>query len=156
MHQSFFVPAVVCFFCQFIINHCVCRNQQLCRSATRTNTPCGVRHVASHVQVALLLSFLCSPWCQWCSDWCALGCSAAVAAGCFCLSHVSGWLNWLRCSLEFHLECLAFSRVGSGDTLWPVRTLERRQVVSSRHSATSGRHVMRARLVFWRSGCKCS
>ena len=55
-----------------------------------------------------------------------------------------------RCS--FHLECLAFSRVGLGDTLWPVRTFGRKQVVSSRHSVTGGRCVMRARLVLWRSG----
>ena len=58
----------------------------------------------------------------------------------------------LRCSLQFNLGVLAFCRVGSGDTLWPVRTLACRQVVSSRHSATSGRRVIRARLVFWRSG----
>ena len=66
---------------------------QLCRSALRTNTPCGVRNVACHVQVALLSSFLGPPWCQWCSDWCALGCSATVAFGCVCSSHVSGWLT---------------------------------------------------------------
>ena len=52
--------------------------------------------------------------------------------------HVSGWLTLLRCSLWFHLECLAFCSVGSGDTLWPARTLERKQVVSTRHSAASG------------------
>ena len=80
---------VVC-FCQFTSNHCV---GQLCRSAISTNTPCGVRYVACHVQVALLLSFVGPPWCQWCSDWCALGCSATVAFGCVCSSHVSGWLT---------------------------------------------------------------
>ena len=69
---------------------------QLCRSATRTNTPCGVRYVACHVQVALLWSFLGPPWSQWCSDWCALGCSAAVAFGCVCFSHVSGWLTLIE------------------------------------------------------------
>ena len=57
---------------------------QLCRSPILTNTQCGVRYVACHVQVASL------PWSQWCSDWCALGCSAAVAFSCVCLSHVSG------------------------------------------------------------------
>ena len=67
--------------------------KQLCRSAIRTNTPCGVRQVACHVQVALFLSFLGPPWCQWCSDWCALGNSATMAIGCVCLSHVSGWLR---------------------------------------------------------------
>ena len=34
----------------------------------------------------------------------------------------------------------------------PVGTLGRKQVVSSRHSDTGGRRVMRARLVFWGSG----
>ena len=60
---------------------------KLCKSAIRTNTLCGVKYVACHVQVALL------PWSQWCSDWCALSCSAAVAFGCVCLSHVSGWVT---------------------------------------------------------------
>ena len=41
---------------------------------------------------------------------------------------------------------------GQGDTLWPIGTLGPRQVVSSRQSATGVRCVMRARLVFWRSG----
>ena len=63
---------------------------QLCRSAIRTNTPCGVRYVACHVQVPLLWSFLGPPGSRWRSDWCALGCSVGVACGCVCLSHVSG------------------------------------------------------------------
>ena len=67
--------------------------KQLCRSAIRTNTPCGVRYVACHVQVAPVLSFLGPPWSQRCSEWCAPGCSAAVAFGCVCLSHISGWLT---------------------------------------------------------------
>ena len=62
------------------------RRDDLCRSAIRTNTSCGVKYVACRVQVALLSSFLCPPRSQWCSDWCALGCSAAVAFGCICLS----------------------------------------------------------------------
>ena len=53
---------------------------------------CCVRRVACHVQVALLLSFLGPPWCQRCSDL-ALGCSATVAFGCVCSSHVSGLLT---------------------------------------------------------------
>ena len=36
--------------------------------------------------------------------------------------------------------------------MWPVKPLGRRQVVSSRHSDTGGRRVMRVRLVFWGSG----
>ena len=67
--------------------------QQLCRSAIRTNTQCGVRYVVCHVQVALLLSFLGPSWCPWCSDWCALGWSATAAFGCDYSSHVSGWLT---------------------------------------------------------------
>ena len=35
------------------------------------------------------------------------------------------------CSLEFHLECVAFCRVGSGDTLRPVRPSGRMQDVST-------------------------
>ena len=65
-------------------------------SATRTNAPCGVRYVACHVQVVLLLLFLGPPWCRWCSNWCALGCSATVANGCVCSSHVSGWLTSVK------------------------------------------------------------
>ena len=72
--------------------------KQFCRSAVRTRTPCGVRYVACHVQVALLFSFLGPPVCQWCSDWRALGCSAVVAFDCVCLSHVSGWLRMFEVS----------------------------------------------------------
>ena len=51
-YSVFFDQNVVCcVFCQFISNHSVSR-RQLCRSAIRTNTPCGVRYVACHVQVA--------------------------------------------------------------------------------------------------------
>ena len=60
----------------------------------------------------------------------ALGCSAAVAFGCVLLV-ARFWLpevgRGVRCS-------------GSGNTLWPVRTLGRKQVVSSRLSDTSGRN----------------
>ena len=44
------------------------------------------------------------------------------------LSHVSGWF-W--CPLWLHWEFLDFCRVGSGDTLTLVGTLQRRQVVRS-------------------------
>ena len=63
----------------------------------------------------------------------------------------------LRCSLQFRLECLAFCRVGSEDTLWLVRTLGRKQVVSSRHSAPP-RHARTSRVLDVGSewhGCKC-
>ena len=92
-------PKVVCFgfvdqtraCCQFIISHCFCRSD--------TTLQIGNTHeysVACPVQVALWLSFLGPPWCQWCSDWSALGRSAAVASGCDCVSHVSGWLPSVR------------------------------------------------------------
>ena len=119
---------------------------QLCSSAIRSNTPCGVRYV---VQVALLLSCLGPPWF---SERCALGCSAAVAFGCVCFSHVSGWLTSVEVLAVVPLGVSCFLWCLVGDTLWPVRTMGRRQVVSSRHSAASGSRVMRARLVFWRSG----
>ena len=54
--------------------------------------------------------------------------------------------------MQFHLECLAFCRVVWGDTLWPVGTLGRKQVASSRHSDAGGCRVMRARLVFLAAG----
>ena len=66
---------------------------QLCRSAPRTYTPCGVRYVACRARVALLWSFLGPLWSQWCYDWCALGFSATVAFGCVCSHHVSDWLT---------------------------------------------------------------
>ena len=84
---------VVFFFASSSVIVAFVATKQLCRSAIRTNTPCGVRYVACHVQVALLLSFLGPPWSQWCSDCCALGCSAAVAFGCVCSSYVCGWLT---------------------------------------------------------------
>ena len=81
---------------------------------TRTNTPCGVRYVACHVKVVLLLSFLGPPWCQWCSDWCALRSSAAVAFGCVCLSHVSGWLRLVEvvAVVPLGVSCFLSCRVG--------------------------------------------
>ena len=84
------------------------------RSAIRTKTPCGVRYAACHVQVALLLSFLGPPWSQWRSDWCALGCSAAVAFGCVCLSHVSGWLMLVEvfAVIPLGVSCFLSCRVG--------------------------------------------
>ena len=97
MFRSFLPKSgLLCFFMFFVGSSSIIAfvaTRQLCRSATRTNTPCGVIYVACHVGVALLLTFLGLPWSQWCSDWCALGCSPAVALGCVCLSHVSGWLT---------------------------------------------------------------
>ena len=60
-----------------------------------------------------------------------------------CLSHVSGWLRLVEVFAVAPLGVSCFL------SLWPVRTLGRRQVVASRHSATGARRVMRARLVFW-------
>ena len=94
--------------------------QQLCRSAIRTKTACGVRYVACHVEVSLLLSFLGPPWCRWEFQLvrCWLFCSN-VFLGCVCLSHVSGWLRLIEVFAAVPLGlCLAFSVVsGSGDTL---------------------------------------
>ena len=63
--------------------------KQLRKSAIRMNTPSGVRYVACHVQVALLLCF-----------WALLSVVPIGASfvlqqgfGCVCLSHVSGWLR---------------------------------------------------------------
>ena len=64
------------------------------------------------------------------------------------LSHVSGWLKLVEvfAAVPLGVSCSLSCRVilcgPSG----------RRQVVSSRHSETTGRRVMRARLVFWKSG----
>ena len=70
---------MVCFFANSSVIIAFVPTQQHCRSAIRTKTPCGVRYVFCHVQVAFLLSRLSPPWCQWCSDWSALGCSATMA-----------------------------------------------------------------------------
>ena len=85
-----------------------------CRSAIRTNTPCGVRYVACHVQVASLLSFLGPSRRQWCSDWCALSCSATVTFGCVCSSHVSGWLTSVEVFAAVPLGVSCFLSCGVG------------------------------------------
>ena len=138
---------------QFISNHCFVATPPLCRSTIRTK--------------ARAPSDMLPVTCKWCYCLSFLGPSMVSVVfrvvrswwfcnGGFwlrvCSSHISGWLHRLRCSLQFHLECLALCRVGSGETLWPVGTLGRRQVVSSRPSDTGGHRVTRARLVFWRSG----
>ena len=151
----FDASGMLCFFASSSVINAIVATRQLCRSAIRTNTRC-VRYVAW--RMAFLLSFLGPLWCQWCSDWCALGCSAAVAFDCV-WSLVSGWLT----SVEMTTWSVSLSDVlGSGNTLWSVRrTLGHRQVVSSRHSATSGppRHARTARALEvesqWR-GCTCS
>ena len=122
--------------------------RQLCRSAIRTNTPCGVRYVACHVQVALLLSFLGPPWCQWCSDWCALGCSATVAFGCVCSSHVSGWLTSVEvfAAVPLGVSCFLSCWVGGYFVArWNVGA----QAGCFIAAFGACRRVMRARLVFW-------
>ena len=108
--------------------------QHLCRSAVCTKTPCGVKYVACHVQVAFLLSCLSPPWCQWRPDWSALGGSATVAFG-LRLFVARFWLadvgSGVRCKSTWSV--LLSVVAGPGDTLWPVRTSGRKQVVSSRH-----------------------
>ena len=101
-------PEVVCFgllikkkmvccvlvFCQFIINHCVC-----CKHTTvqignaheytvRRRICCLSR--ASGVVVVVSWPSMVSMGFRLVR---ALGCSAAVAFGCVCLSHVAGWLT---------------------------------------------------------------
>ena len=146
-------------FSFFPVHHQSLRLSQTHNFADRQ---CARRHrVTSEMLLVACNWRFCYRFCQWCSDWCAPGCSATMAFGGVCLSHVSGSLRLVEVFTEVPLGMSCLSRVGSGDTLWPVKTLGRRQVVSSWHSATSGRRVMRARIVFWRSGAsgmgaKCS
>ena len=71
-----------------------------------------------------------------------------------CLSHVSGWLRSVEvfAVVPLGVSCCLSCRDVSEDTLWQVSTLERRQVAPPRHSTTSVRRVVHARLVLWRSG----
>ena len=91
---------------------------------------CGVRYSACHV-VLVETAFMVSMALRLLHSW--LSCSNGF------------WLRLFIARFWFDLKCLALRRVGSGDTLWPVGTLERRQVVSTQHSATGSRRVMRAR-----------
>ena len=134
---------------------------QFCRSAPRKNTPCGVRYVACHVLVALLLSFLGPPWSQWCSDWCALGCSAAVAFGCICSSHVSGWLMLVEVfpvvplGVSCFLSCWVW---GYYVARWNVRAQAGCFIAAFGHRRPP-RHVSTSRVLEVGSqwhGCKCS
>ena len=93
--------------------------------------------------MASLLSFLGPPWSQWCSDWCAVCCSAAVAIGCVCLSHVSGWQRLVVVPLG--VSCFLSCR---GGVYFVAREKTGAQASSSDTAAGRGRHVMRARLVF--------
>ena len=76
-------------------------------SSVVTNTPCGVRYVACQVQVTDVIVVVSGRS----MVWCALGCSATVAFGCVCPSHVSGWLTSVEVFAVVHLDCLAFCRV---------------------------------------------
>ena len=133
---GFFDPKVVC--CVFLLVH----RQALRLSQTHhfaDRQYARVHRAVSDMspvtcKVASLLSFLGPPWSQ-----------SGVPIGAL-LVVLQQWL--LVASVRRTFEC----RVGEWEFLWPVRTLGRRQVVSSRHSDTSGRRVMRARLVFRRSG----
>ena len=145
------VVCCVCFASSSVIIAFVA-TRQLCRSAIRTNTPCGVRQVACHVQVVSLLSFLGPPWCQWCSDWCALGCSAAVAFGCVCSSHVSGWLTSVEVFAVIPPGMSCFQSCWVGEILcgpserWGAGRLLHPGIRIQAAPASC------ARLVFWRSG----
>ena len=151
-------PQVVCFglFDQKVVCcgvfHCIASSssiipfvatKQHCRSAIRTNT------LLVTCKCCYLLSFLGPPWYQWPSDWCALGCSAAVAFGCVCSSHVSGWLRLVEVFVAVGVSCFLLCRVGK-TLCGPLARWERRQVYSLRHSS---RVLEVGRL--WH-GCACS
>ena len=129
---------VCCAFCHLISNHCVCRNTTTLQIGnTREHT---VRRQICCLSRASGVFVVVSspPWRQWCSDWCALGCAAIVAFGCVCSSHVSGWLR-LDVFGSVLLSVVSCREILCGP-------LERRGARSLFH--TSGRRVMRARLVF--------
>ena len=148
---------VCCFFFASsspVVIDCVCRNQTTLQIGTTERIHCAASDMlVVTLQASFLSSLLGLPWSQWCSDGCALGlfCSSGfwlrLFVARFCLADVG---RGVRCRSIWSVS--AFCRVGSGDTVWPVGTLERRQVVSSQHSAAGGRRVTRASLVFWRSG----
>ena len=117
--------------------------------------------VACHVLVALLLSFLGPPWSQWCSDWCALGCSAAVAFGSVCSSHVSGWLMLVEVfpvvplGVSCFLSCWVW---GYYVARWNVRAQAGCFIAAFGHRRPP-RHVSTSRVLEVGSqwhGCKCS
>ena len=137
------------FFCQFIINHCVCRNptrRQICslsRASGAVVVVCGPSVVSVEFQLV----------CSW------LLCSGGFWLRLFVARF---WLAEVGCRYRCSSTWSVLLSVVSGREVLcdPLERWGRRQVVSSRHSATGGRRVMRARLVFWRSGswwhgCKC-
>ena len=168
-------PEVVCFgffyeksgtLCFFFASSSVIiafvASQQLCRSAIRTNTPCGVRYVVCHVQVASLLSFPGVHGVSGVPISALLGCSAHTRFWlCVCSSHVSGWLTSVEVFAAVPLGLSCFLSCWAGRYFvarWNVGA--QAGCFSSRHSDTGGR-VMRARHVFWGvgsqwHGCKCS
>ena len=136
-----------------------CVETRGCGFQLKQSVSCGVRYVACHVQMALLLSFLGPPWCQWCSDWCALGCSATVASGCVWLSDVfslvevfsvvTTWSVLLSVVLDRVILCGPLERWGAGRLL--------RRGIRLHAAAASCAHL----LVIWEvwsqwHGCKCS
>ena len=89
------------------------------------------------LQVASLLLFLGPPWSSRCSD-------ATMAFGCVCSTHVSGWLT--------SVEVFAVIPLGLSCFLSALERWSAQAGCFIAHSDASGRRVMRARLVFWRSG----
>ena len=111
------------------------------------------RQISCFFLANVILLFLRPPWTQWCCDWCALGRSSRAHFGWVCSSHVSCWLLSVDVfAAVISWSVLLYVVLSWVILLWPVKTLERRQVVSSRHAGTSGRRAMHARLIFWRSG----
>ena len=71
----------VVFFCQFISNHCVCRNPTTLQIGNTHEYTVRRQMCCFSRASGVIVVVSGPPWCQWCSDWCALGCSAAVAFG---------------------------------------------------------------------------
>ena len=158
----FFQKMECCVFFLFIINHCVCRNQttlqigntheytvqrQIC---CLSRTSC-VRVVVSGPSMVSVVFRLVRSW---------LFCNSGFWLR-VCLPHVSGCLRLVEvfAAIPFGVSC--FLSCGVGETLCPVGTLVRRQVVSSRHSCCRRppRHARASRVLEVGSqwhGCKCS
>ena len=99
-------PKVVCFdffdqksgmLCRLVVHHQTLRLSQNTTLQIGTTHECTVA-VSDMLLVTCKWRYCCRfwavhAWSQRCSDWCALGCSATVAVGCDCSSHVSGWLT---------------------------------------------------------------
>ena len=155
-HVSFFRPkkwnVVVLHFCWFIINHSVCRKRTTLQIGntheyTVRRQICCLSRASSVIVVVSgpsMVSVVFRPVRSWCS--------AAVAFGCVCLSHVYGWLTSVEvfAAVPLVVSCFQSCRVrGYFVVRWNVGAQAGCFIAVFGHKR---RHVMRARLVFWRSG----